>query len=51
MCGGNNRTKDLRIASSLADDGGETVLKDMEDRDQAFSQIVGFSEITWQIVW
>ncbi|THY78123.1 hypothetical protein D6C94_01463, partial [Aureobasidium pullulans] len=48
---GGGSGKDLRIASNLADVEGEAVLKDMDDRDQAFSQIVGFSEITWQIVW
>lgn len=48
---GGGSGKDLRIASNLADVEGEAILKDMDDRDQAFSQIVGFSEITWQIVW
>jgi hypothetical protein len=31
--------------------GGEWVLRDVDQRDQAFSQILGFSRTTWQVVW
>jgi hypothetical protein len=31
--------------------GGEWVLRDVDQRDQAFSQILGFSRSTWQVVW
>ena len=31
--------------------GVEYVVRNMTDRDQAFSQIVGFSLVTWQVVW
>lgn len=31
--------------------GREEVLGDVEGRDEAFSQIVGFSEEVWQVVW
>ena len=27
------------------------LLRDMAERDQAFSQIVGFADVTWQVVW
>jgi hypothetical protein len=40
--------KDLRIISK---DGEEKVLKSMDKRDQAFSQIIGFSDAAWQVVW
>jgi hypothetical protein len=40
--------KDLKIVSKL---GGEYVLGDLVQRDEAFSQIVGFSETVWQVVW
>lgn len=39
---------DLRIVSKL---GHEWVLVNMDERNQAFSQIVGFSKTPWQIVW
>jgi hypothetical protein len=43
--------KDLRITSKLEGDR-EWLLKDMDDgRDQAFSQIVGFSKTSWQVAW
>ena len=29
----------------------EEVLGDVKGRDEAFSQIVGFSEEVWQVVW
>jgi hypothetical protein len=29
----------------------EWVLTDVDQRDEAFSQIVGFSRTTWQVVW
>lgn len=31
--------------------GREEVLGDVKGRDEAFSQIVGFSEEVWQVVW
>lgn len=40
--------KGLKIVSS-ADE--EVVLEKMEERDQAFSQMLGFSPKTWQVVW
>ena len=40
--------KDLRIVSKT---GVEWVVVNIDGRDQAFSQIVGFSNTTWQIVW
>ncbi|GAM87602.1 hypothetical protein ANO11243_056290 [Dothideomycetidae sp. 11243] len=40
--------KDLRIVS---DTQVERDLIGVDERDQAFSQIVGFSDVTWQIVW
>ncbi|KAF1345694.1 hypothetical protein BDV97DRAFT_378727 [Delphinella strobiligena] len=39
---------DLRIVSKA---GHEWVLVNMDERNQAFSQIVGFSNTPWQIVW
>jgi hypothetical protein len=39
---------DLKIRSK---GGREEVLKNVEERDEAFSQIVGFSENLWQVVW
>lgn len=27
------------------------LLLDMAERDQAFSQIVGFADVTWQVAW
>lgn len=47
---GGGTGKDLRISSRLVD-GQEWMLTDMDNRDQAFSQIVGFSKTTWQVVW
>jgi hypothetical protein len=47
---GKGSGKDLRIASKLAEEQG-WVLSDMSNRDEAFSQIVGFSKTSWQIVW
>ncbi|KAF2853539.1 hypothetical protein T440DRAFT_505843 [Plenodomus tracheiphilus IPT5] len=40
--------KDLKIVDIL---GRETLLKDLEQRDEAWSQIVGFSKVNWQVVW
>lgn len=40
--------KDLKLVTKL---GQEYSLSDMEQRDEAFAQIVGFSQTTWQIVW
>lgn len=39
---------DLKIKSK---DGREYMLKKMDRRDEAFSQIIGFSDIIWQVVW
>jgi hypothetical protein len=39
---------DLRLVDG---DGHEWVLHEMEKRDEAFSQIVGFSRTTWQVTW
>jgi hypothetical protein len=46
---GKDTGKDLRIQVKLGDD--EWVLANRGDRDQAFSQIVGFSKASWQVVW
>lgn len=40
--------QDLKIGTR---DGREYLLKQVDKRDEAFSQIVGFSNITWQVVW
>lgn len=40
--------KDLRIVSET---GQEWLLKNMDQRDEAFSQIVGFSKNDWQVLW
>jgi hypothetical protein len=40
--------KDLKIVTKA---GREWVLSDMQQRDEAFSQIVGFSRTVWQVVW
>jgi hypothetical protein len=40
--------KDLLLVTKV---GVEYLLKNMEQRDEAFSQVVGFSQATWQIVW
>ncbi|KAF1349477.1 hypothetical protein EJ07DRAFT_139711 [Lizonia empirigonia] len=40
--------QDLKIGSR---DGREYLLKQVDKRDEAFTQIVGFSNITWQVVW
>jgi hypothetical protein len=40
--------KDLKLITKL---GQEYMLNDMEQRDEAFSQIVGFSQTVWQILW
>lgn len=39
--------KDLKIVWT----GGEVLLGDVKDRNEAFSQIVGFSARVWQVVW
>ncbi|KAH7378192.1 hypothetical protein DE146DRAFT_701511 [Phaeosphaeria sp. MPI-PUGE-AT-0046c] len=45
-----NSGKDLKISLSK---GGEReyVVQDMEKRDEAFGQIVGFSGRVWQVIW
>jgi len=40
--------QDLKIGSR---DGKEYLLKQVDKRDEAFSQIVGFSNVAWQVVW
>lgn len=40
--------KDLKL---MIKSGQEIFLKDVDQRDEAFSQIVGFSKTTWQVVW
>ncbi len=40
--------KDLRLVSKS---GEEWTLENVDIRDQAFSQIIGFSKTTWQVVW
>jgi hypothetical protein len=40
--------KDLRIVDKQ---GKEVMLVNVDSRDQAFSQIVGFSDTVWQVVW
>lgn len=40
--------KDLKMIDKV---GQEWMLKDVAQRDEAFSQIVGFSQTTWQVVW
>jgi hypothetical protein len=40
--------KDLKLVMK---DGREWVLSDMVQRDEAFSQVVGFSRTVWQIIW
>ncbi|CBX97692.1 predicted protein [Plenodomus lingam JN3] len=40
--------KDLKIVDIL---GRETVLRNLDQRDEAWSQIVGFSRVNWQVMW
>jgi len=40
--------KDLKVRDRL---GRETVLSNLDQRDQAWSQIVGFSKTSWQVLW
>ncbi len=40
--------QDLKIVSK---DGEEHVLRQVDNRDEAFSQVIGFSNVTWQVVW
>jgi hypothetical protein len=40
--------KDLKLQSKT---GQEWILSNVDLRDQVFSQIVGFSDSVWQIVW
>ncbi|KAF2703530.1 hypothetical protein K504DRAFT_463583 [Pleomassaria siparia CBS 279.74] len=40
--------QDLKLVSKTGD---EWVLQDVEQRNQAFSQILGFSDAAWQVVW
>lgn len=43
-----NSGEDLKMVTP---DRTEYMLMNMADRDQAFSQIVGFSSVRWQVVW
>ncbi|KAF2820304.1 hypothetical protein CC86DRAFT_305158 [Ophiobolus disseminans] len=40
--------KDLKL---IMKSGQEYLLSDMQRRDEAFTQIVGFSQAMWQVVW
>jgi hypothetical protein len=40
--------KDLKFVDRL---GREWLLRDVRQRNEAFSQVIGFSRTTWQIVW
>ncbi|OAG06918.1 uncharacterized protein CC84DRAFT_1088757 [Paraphaeosphaeria sporulosa] len=40
--------KDLRLVSRS---GGVHLLEKVDKRDEAFSQMVGFSKVTWQVLW
>lgn len=40
--------QDIKLGSR---DGREYLVKQVDKRDEAFSQIVGFSNIKWQVVW
>ncbi|KAH6643005.1 hypothetical protein C7974DRAFT_114432 [Boeremia exigua] len=40
--------QDLKFVSK---DGREYLLKQVDKRNEAFSQVVGFSNIIWQVVW
>lgn len=40
--------KDILIVS---DTGEEKTLRNVDERDEVFSQIVGFSSTIWQVVW
>lgn len=42
--------EDLRIVEK-GEDGREWLIASMKDRDQAFSQIIGFADVKWQVVW
>ena len=44
----NDTGKDMKLQSK---EGREWVLTNVDLRDQVFSQIVGFSDSVWQIVW
>ena len=45
---GQKSGEDLKICGP---GGVEFVVSDVRERDQAFSQIVGFSGERWQVVW
>jgi hypothetical protein len=40
--------KDLKLVSK---GGDEWVMTNVDSRDQAFSQVLGFSDAVWQVVW
>jgi hypothetical protein len=40
--------KDLKFVDVQ---GNEYIVSNLDGRDEAFSQIVGFSDIDWQVVW
>ena len=46
--------EDLRISVENKKFKGvetEVLFKDLHQRDQLFSQVVGFSEVRWQVAW
>lgn len=43
-----NSGEDIKLSGP---NGIQYLLRNMKDRDQAFSQIVGFSPVRWQVVW
>jgi len=40
--------QDLKL---VCKDGNEYTLEQVQNRNEAFSQIIGFSNINWQVVW
>ena len=40
--------KDMKLSNKTSE---ERLLEDVDQRDEAFSQIIGFSQTTWQVVW
>jgi hypothetical protein len=40
--------KDLRLVDR---DGRDWIVENVEKRDQAFAQIIAFSDSQWQVVW
>lgn len=40
--------QDLRIKSK---NGQDWLLRNVDKRDEAFSQVIGFSDVVWQVNW